>query len=158
MPSLPFHSQWNMTQFSRLGSILTSSEKPWLWFSHCLYASVYLSKYQPVFYQSTFLLDSELLKDRYWISVICDLFPDVQLRPWNRGYLLNLHLSAWMRWTCVQIIPIQQDKFYKKGVFRELEVREITWSEGRSKMAVWGGLQNSCEKKGSEKQRRKGKI
>ena len=24
-------------------------------------------------------------------------------------------------------------------------------------MAVWGGLTNSCEKKGSEKQRRKGK-
>ena len=27
-----------------------------------------------------------------------------------------------------------------------------------SKMAVWGGFTNSCEKKGSEKQRRKGKI
>ena len=28
----------------------------------------------------------------------------------------------------------------------------------KSKMAVWGRLTNSCEKKGSEKQRRKGKI
>ena len=28
----------------------------------------------------------------------------------------------------------------------------------KSKMAVWRGLTNSCEKKGSEKQRRKGKI
>ena len=28
----------------------------------------------------------------------------------------------------------------------------------KSKMAVWGGLRNSCEKKRSEKQRRKGKI
>ena len=28
----------------------------------------------------------------------------------------------------------------------------------KSKMAVWGGLTNSCEKKGSEKQGRKGKI
>ena len=27
-----------------------------------------------------------------------------------------------------------------------------------SKMAVWGGLTNSCEKKRGEKQRRKGKI
>ena len=27
----------------------------------------------------------------------------------------------------------------------------------KSKMAVWGGLTNSCEKKGSKKQRRKGK-
>ena len=28
----------------------------------------------------------------------------------------------------------------------------------KSKMSVWGGLTNSCEKKGSKKQRRKGKI
>ena len=28
----------------------------------------------------------------------------------------------------------------------------------KSKMAVWGGLTKSCEKKRSEKQRRKGKI
>ena len=28
----------------------------------------------------------------------------------------------------------------------------------KSKMAVWGGLTNSCEKKRSEKQRRKGNI
>ena len=28
----------------------------------------------------------------------------------------------------------------------------------KSKMAVWGGLTNSCEKKGSEKQRRNVKI
>ena len=28
----------------------------------------------------------------------------------------------------------------------------------KSKMAVWGGLKNSCEKKRREKQRRKGKI
>ena len=28
----------------------------------------------------------------------------------------------------------------------------------KSKMAVWGGLINSCEKKRSETQRRKGKI
>ena len=26
------------------------------------------------------------------------------------------------------------------------------------KMAIWGGLKNSCEKKRSKKQRRKGKI
>ena len=28
----------------------------------------------------------------------------------------------------------------------------------KSKMAVWGGLTNSCEKKRGEKQRRKGKM
>ena len=28
----------------------------------------------------------------------------------------------------------------------------------KSKMAVWGGITNSCEKKRGEKQRRKGKI
>ena len=30
--------------------------------------------------------------------------------------------------------------------------------EKKCKIAVWGGLTNSCEKKRSEKQRRKGKI
>ena len=30
--------------------------------------------------------------------------------------------------------------------------------EKKGKMAVWGGLTNSCEKKRTEKQRRKGKI
>ena len=49
------------------------------------------------------------------------------------------------------------------------EVRDIVQETGiktipkkkkckKSKMAVWGGLTNSCEKKRSRKQRRKGKI
>ena len=49
------------------------------------------------------------------------------------------------------------------------EVRDIVQKTGiktipiekkciKSKMAVWGGLTNSCEKKRREKQRRKGKI
>ena len=48
------------------------------------------------------------------------------------------------------------------------EVREIVQETGiktipmekmqKSKMAVWGGLTNSCEKERGEKQRRKGKI
>ena len=48
------------------------------------------------------------------------------------------------------------------------EVRDIVQKTGiktipmkkkckKSKMAVWGGLTNSCEKKRGEKQRRKGK-
>ena len=46
-----------------------------------------------------------------------------------------------------------------------MEVRDVAQETGiktkemqKSKMAVWGGLTNSCEKKRSEKQRRKGKI
>ena len=49
------------------------------------------------------------------------------------------------------------------------EVRDIVQETGiktiskkkkckKSKMAVWGDLTNNCEKKRSEKQRRKGKI
>ena len=49
------------------------------------------------------------------------------------------------------------------------EVRDIVQETGiktipmekkckKSKMAVWGGLTNSCEKKRTNKQRRKGKI
>ena len=50
-----------------------------------------------------------------------------------------------------------------------MEVRDIVEETGiktipmekkckKAKMAVWGGLTNSCEKKRSEKQRRKGNI
>ena len=50
-----------------------------------------------------------------------------------------------------------------------MQVRDIVQETGiktipmekkckKSKMTVWGGLTNSCEKKGSKKQRRKGKI
>ena len=38
------------------------------------------------------------------------------------------------------------------------ELWELVMDREKSKMAVWGGLTNSCEKKRSEKQRSKGKI
>ena len=43
-------------------------------------------------------------------------------------------------------------------LYRRQESRPSPWKRNvKSKMAVWGGLSNSCEKRG-EKQRRKGKI
>ena len=49
----------------------------------------------------------------------------------------------WGSWHC----PGDRDQDHPHG--KEMQ---------KSKMAVWGGLTNSCEKKRSEKQRRKGKI
>ena len=43
---------------------------------------------------------------------------------------------------------------YRRQGSRSSHGKEIQ----KSKMAVWGGLTNSCEKKGSEQQKRKGKI
>ena len=44
-------------------------------------------------------------------------------------------------------------------LYRRQRSRPSPWKEmKKSKMAVWGGLTNSCEKKRHEKQRRKGKI
>ena len=44
-------------------------------------------------------------------------------------------------------------------LYRRQGSRPSPWKEmQKSKIAVWGGLTNSCEKKGSEKQRKKGKI
>ena len=44
-------------------------------------------------------------------------------------------------------------------LYRRQGSRPSPWKiNAKSKMAVWGGLTNSCEKKRSEKQRRKGKI
>ena len=44
-------------------------------------------------------------------------------------------------------------------LYRRQGSRPSSWKrKAKSKMAVWGGLTNSCEKKKSEKQRRKRKI
>ena len=53
-------------------------------------------------------------------------------------------------WT--EVCDIVQETGIKTGIHPH--GKEIQ----KSKMAVWGGLTNSCEKKRSEKQRRKGKI
>ena len=49
----------------------------------------------------------------------------------------------------------------KKEVAKEKPGKPTNQEElerNQEKMALWGGLTNSCEKKRSEKQRRKGKI
>ena len=45
-------------------------------------------------------------------------------------------------------------------IVQETRIKTIPMKEKckKSKMAVWGGLTNSCEKKRGKKQRRKGKI
>ena len=43
------------------------------------------------------------------------------------------------------------------NIVQETGIKTIPM-EKKCKMAVWGGLTNSCEKKRGEKQRRKGKI
>ena len=55
-------------------------------------------------------------------------------------------------------IPKEKKCKKAKGLSEEaLQIAEER-REAKSKMAIWGGLTNSCEKKGSEKQRRKEKI
>ena len=44
-------------------------------------------------------------------------------------------------------------------LYRRQRSRSPPWKRNaKSKIAVWGGLTNSCEKKRGKKQRRKGKI
>ena len=82
---------------------------------------------------------------RYDLNQIpCDYTVKVRIR--FKG--LDLKDSArwtmvWGSWHCTG--DRDQDHLHGKGM-------------QKSKMAVWGGLINSCEKKRSEKQRRKGKI
>ena len=46
-----------------------------------------------------------------------------------------------------------------RDTVQEIGIKTIPMEKmQKSKMAVWGGHTNSCEKKRSEKQRRKGKI
>ena len=45
-----------------------------------------------------------------------------------------------------------------RDIVQETGIKTIGKEMQKSKMAVWGGLINSCEKKRGERQRRKGKI
>ena len=46
----------------------------------------------------------------------------------------------------------------KRPTPRKINVKKAKWLSGAGMGGVGGGLTNSCEKKRSEKQRRKGKI
>ena len=60
----------------------------------------------------------------------------------------------------VQVRYIQGMEDMKSINVQETGIKTIPTEKKckKSKMAVWGGLTNSCEKKRREKQRRKGKI
>ena len=46
-----------------------------------------------------------------------------------------------------------------RDIVQEIGIKTIPWKENaKRKMTVWEGLTNSCEKKKSERQRKKGKI
>ena len=53
---------------------------------------------------------------------------------------------------------VESEEDLKSLLMKVKEESEEVGLKLNIKMAVWGGLTNSCEKKRSEKQRRKGKI
>ena len=66
------------------------------------------------------------------------------------------------RFKGLDLIDRVPDELWNKvrDVVQETGIKTILMEKKgkKSKMAVWEGLTNSCEKKRSEKQRRKGKI
>ena len=63
------------------------------------------------------------------------------------------------RFKSLDLIDRMPDELWNevRDIVQETGIKTIPM-EKKSKMAVWGGLTNSCEKKRSEKQRRIGKI
>ena len=71
--------------------------------------------------------------------------------PWKR--------NAKMQNGCLRSRVPGQPWTEVHDILQETGIRPSPWKRNaKSKMAVWGGLTNSYEKKRSEKQRRKGKI
>ena len=66
------------------------------------------------------------------------------------------------RFKGLDLIDIVPDELWRDvcDIVQETGIKTILMEKEmqKSKMAVWGGLKNTCEKKRSEKQRRKGKI
>ena len=66
------------------------------------------------------------------------------------------HLSEWTDW--LSWFPLLCSQIRFRSVAQSCPTLTHGKEMQKSKMAVWGGLTNSCEKKRSEKQRRKVKI
>ena len=66
------------------------------------------------------------------------------------------------RFKCLDLIDRVPDELWNelRDIVQETGIKTIPMEMKceKSKMPVWGGLTNSCEKKRGEKQRRKGKI
>ena len=66
------------------------------------------------------------------------------------------------RFKALDLIDRVPDELWMEvcDIVQETEIKIIPMEKKhkKSKMAVWGALKISCEKKGREKQRRKGKI
>ena len=59
----------------------------------------------------------------------------------------------------IECLMNYRPRYYRPTLYRKRDQDHPQGKEmKKSKMAVWGGLTNSCEKKRGEKQRRKGKI
>ena len=81
------------------------------------------------------------------------------------GYEINIQKSLAFLYTSNE----KSEREIKESISFTIATKRIKYLEinqdhshrkemQKSKMAVWGGLTNSCEKKRSQKQRRKGKI
>ena len=66
------------------------------------------------------------------------------------------------RFKSLDLIDRAPDELWNevRDIVQEIGIKIIPMEKKmqKSKMPVWGGLTNSCEKKRGEKQRRKGKI
>ena len=80
------------------------------------------------------------------------------LNPILYGYTVEVR----NRFKGLDLIDRMPDELWTKvlDIVQETGIKTISMEKKckKCKMAVWGGLANSCEKKRSEKQRRKGKI
>ena len=71
-------------------------------------------------------------------------------------------VEVWNRFKGLDLMDRVPDELWNevRDIVQETGIKTIPMEKKckKSKSAVWGGLTNSCEKKRSEKQRRKGRI
>ena len=72
----------------------------------------------------------------------------------------NYTVEVRNRFKGLDLIGRVPEELWIRDTVQETGIKTIPMEKKcrKSKMAAWGGLTNSCEKKRSEKQRRKGKI
>ena len=99
------------------------------------------------------LLPNSDLNWRKWRKTNRPLRYDLNQIPYN--YTVEVR----NRFKGLDLVDRVPDELWTEvcDIVQETGIKTIPM-EKKCKMAVWGGLTNSCEKKRSEKQRRKGKI
>ena len=126
---------------------------------HVVNTYLFWIKYYSAFYVSIQELENCISCDKSSLSAYFYKYSFIGSQHYILTFILHIVglTGQWRSWLGVAtdiLLPMNSWKFEKLWFSSPIKRH----AKKKKKKAVWGGLTNSCAKKGSEKHRRKGKI